>query len=856
MALEREATAFPMRASSPAGMHALVTRAALPIDAILPAIVQSVRAGRNIVVTSPPGSGKTTRIPQALLAAGLAGSGEIVILEPRRLAARLAAKRVAEELGEALGKTVGYQVRFESVGGEGVRLRFVTEGVLTRRLLADPKLEGIAVILADEAHERNLEGDTALALARRAQLTTRPDLRLGILSATIAAEHFARWCDADVHESDGRLHPVDKRFASADDRPLEARVLSALHELYTDNLAGHALVFLPGAAEIRRCLERAEKLAERFDLELAGLHGTMPPEEQDAAVFGRSAKRRVIFATNVAESSITIEGVAAVVDSGLERRAKRHPTLGTVELVLGPIAKSSADQRAGRAGRTGPGVCVRLWTKSDDDRRPLMAVPDVETADLAPTLLALSVQHATTLPWLDAPSEKRLTEARTLLERLAFLDAHGAPTADATRAANWPVHPRTARMALSAAKLGIARTGAFAAVLATEGSLARRSFHDGRGPRDAATVDSDLDGELDALEELANLKNAEREARHRGLDATRVREVLKTVERLGRSFERDEKGATHELLARALLAGHPDRIAQRIDAGASALRLVDGGRARLGDESAVRHAPLMLVHEAVERHGETVVTRATGIDGAELLSLDETRLEEKVEALWNDRAERVEARTRLTFGSLVLDESLGAPKDDDDASRTLLAERALTAGLFDEKDALERLRVRLAFATGHDAPERLDVVRELVRGARSFADLRGLRLPDAWLHRCEPDVRRALENMAPESFVLPTGKTATIQWAFGKAPFVEVYLQDLFGRDEGPRIGMRKEPLVLHLTAPSGRPVQVTSDLAGFWDRHYPAIRKELMRKYPRHQWPEDPRTAPPGRFAHRGRPG
>ena len=847
---------WKVRKRAPTTKPRPVTRAALPIDAVIPAIVRSVLEGRNVVVTSPPGSGKTTRIPRALLDAGVARDGEIIILEPRRLAARLAAKRVAEELGEPLGKTVGYQVRFESVGGESVRLRFVTEGVLARRLLADPQLRGISAILADEAHERNLEGDTALALARRAQLTTRPDVRLGILSATIAAEHFARWCEADVHESDGRLHAVEKRFSTPDDRPLEARVLSALHELYTNDLAGHTLVFLPGASEIRRCMERAEKLAERFDLELAGLHGTMPPEEQDAAVFGRSKKRRVIFSTNVAESSITIEGVAAVVDSGLERRAKRHPTLGTVELVLAPVAKSSADQRTGRAGRTGPGVCVRLWTKSEDDRRPLMAVPDVETADLAPTLLALSVHDASDIPWLDAPSEKRLAEARTLLERLGFVGADGRPSADAQRVASWPVHPRTARIALEAARLGIARTGAFAAILATEGSLARRSFHDGRTTRDAATVDSDLDGELDALEELSNLKNAEREARHRGLDASRVRDVLRTIDRLGRTFDADQKAATHELIARALLAGHPDRIAQRIDGNSASLRLVDGGRARLGDESAVRHAPVILVHEAMERQGETVVTRATGIDAAELLSLDESRLEEKIEALWNDRAERVDVRTRLQFGALVLDESVGAPKDDNDDALTLLSDKALAAGLFDDKDALDRLRVRLAYAMAQEAPERTTVVRELARGSRSFADLRGLKLPEAWLHRCEADVRKALENAAPESFVLPTGKTATIQWAFGKAPFVEVFLQDLFGRDQGPRIGLRKEPLVLHLTAPSGRPVQVTSDLAGFWDRHYPAIRKELMRKYPRHQWPEDPRTAPPGRFAHRGRPG
>jgi ATP-dependent helicase HrpB len=408
-------------------------------------------------------------------------------------------------------------------------------------------------------------------------------------------------------------------------------------------------------------------------------------------------------------------------------------------------------------------------------------------------------------------------------------------------------------MVLAAQEVGIARTGSLAAVLATEGSLARRPFTSMQSARDTATVESDLDSDLTALEELAELKNTEREARHRGFDASRVREVLRTVDRLGRDFARDRESATHERLARALLAGHPDRIAQRIDTKSTSLRLVDGGRARLGDESAVRNAPMLLVHEAMERMGETVVTRATAVDAAELLSLDESRLAERSEPLWNAGAERVDVRTRMTFGALVLDESLGAPHEDDEAARDLLVERALTSGLLDAKNALERLRVRLAYATGKEAPSREEVVRELARGSRSFDELRALRLPEAWLQRCEPQMRHALENNAPESFTLPTGKAVAIQYAFGKAPFVEVYLQDLFGRDEGPRVGVAREPVVLHLTAPSGRPVQVTSDLAGFWDRHYPSIRKELMRRYPRHQWPEDPRTAPPGRFAHRG---
>ncbi|HYG68817.1 MAG TPA: helicase-related protein, partial [Anaeromyxobacteraceae bacterium] len=403
----------------------------LPIDPVLPEIVAALRGGRSLVVEAPPGAGKTTRVPRALHDAGLSRAGEIVVLEPRRLAARLAARRVAEELGERLGETVGYQVRFEEVAGPRTRIRFVTEGLLTRRFLSDPALSGVAAVVLDEFHERHLAGDLALALLRRLQATARPDLKVVAMSATLDAAPVAAFLGAPAVRSEGRRFDVGIEFLSpeeaARDERLEALVARAVRRVVREEPDGHVLVFLPGAAEIRRAREALAAFASDGGIELLPLHGDLPPDEQDRAV-RPSARRKVILSTNVAETSVTIEGVVAVVDSGLARVASHSPWSGLPTLEVRKVSRASAAQRAGRAGRTRPGRAIRLYTRHDHDARPAFDLPEIQREDLSETLLAVAALDARELEWFEAPPPAALEAARTLLVRLGATDGSGALT--------------------------------------------------------------------------------------------------------------------------------------------------------------------------------------------------------------------------------------------------------------------------------------------------------------------------------------------------------------------------------------------------------------------------------------------
>jgi len=401
----------------------------LPIDPLLPQLVAHFRAAPNLVLEAPPGAGKTTRVPPALLEAGLADRGEILVLQPRRLAARLAARRVAEELGEAVGETVGYQVRFEEIAGPRTRIRFVTEGVLTRRLLRDPSLQSVAVVLLDEFHERHLPGDLGLALLRRLQLTSRPDLRIGVMSATLEAAPVAAFLgDCPTLRSEGRRFEVQiDHLTQSDDRPLARQVAAALGRLLNEGLEGDVLVFLPGAAEIRHALEACEPLALSADLLLLPLHGDLPPADQDRAV-RRADRRKVIFSTNVAETSVTIDGVVAVIDGGLARTAGHSPWSGLPTLKVAKISQASATQRAGRAGRTRPGRCIRLYTRHDFESRPPFDLPEVRRLDLTEPVLELKAAGITdlaTFGWLEAPAPAALASAELLLTRLGALERQG-----------------------------------------------------------------------------------------------------------------------------------------------------------------------------------------------------------------------------------------------------------------------------------------------------------------------------------------------------------------------------------------------------------------------------------------------
>ena len=522
----------------------------LPIDSLLPEIAASLGRGPNLVVEAPPGAGKTTRVPPALLDAGVAGRGEVWVLEPRRLAARLSARRVAEERGEALGETVGYQVRFDETGGPRTRVRFLTEGVLTRRLLADPRLERAGVIVLDEFHERHLQADLAVALLRRLQRTTRPDLRLVAMSATLDAAPVAEFLDAPVLRSEGRrFHVRVEHLARPDERPLAEQVASAVARLVAEGLDGDVLVFLPGAAEIRRAQSACEQLAARHDLLVVPLHGELPAEEQDRAV--RPAERRkVILSTNVAETSVTIEGVYAVIDSGLARVAAHSPWSGLPALKVSRVSRASAEQRAGRAGRTREGRALRLYTAQDFHARPAHETPEVRRLDLAEPALELHAAGVADLKkfeWFEAPDAQALEAAETLLRRLGALDEAGGVTPNGRRMLRLPLHPRLARLVVEAEGRGVGGEACAVAALASERDVRERQLFGGTGAaaadeagRRRERVAAKTHGSSDLLElydlfaEAARANFSPDKLRRLGLDAGPVR----AVERVRRQLQR------------------------------------------------------------------------------------------------------------------------------------------------------------------------------------------------------------------------------------------------------------------------------------------------------------------------------
>ena len=865
----------------------------LPIDPLLPEAISALRSGGALVLEAPPGAGKTTRVPRALLEAGLAGEGEIVVLEPRRLAARMAARRVAEEMGERPGETVGWMVRFEDVSGPRTRIRYVTEALLTRRMLAEPALPGVSAVVLDEFHERHLQADLALALLRRLRAGPRPDLALVVMSATLDAAPVASFLSAARLRSEGRAFPVAVEFLTpeeaARDLPLAERVARSVRRALREEGDGHVLVFLPGAAEIRRAREALADLAEGR-AEVLPLHGDLPPEEQDRAV-RRSATRKVILSTNVAETSVTIEDVAVVVDSGLARVASHSPWSGLPALELRKVSRASAAQRAGRAGRTRPGRCFRLYTRHDHDGRPEFDVPEIRREDLAETALALASLGVSELPWLEAPPPAAWEAASRLLRRIGALDASGGMTPLGGRLLRLPLHPRLARLVAAAEDAGAGPEGALLAALLGERDIRERWDRDGRAT--PPTGPSDLLELASLFEDAARARFAEGKVRSLGLSPGAVQAVERARRQIAgmtrrrsepagaaipsavtagqpsqpreRAAGRDEHVQRSLLLA--TLAAFPDRVARRRAPASDEVVLVGGGSARLAQESVVREAALLVAVDAEERRARSparpgasgaVVRLASAVTQEMLLDLFPDALHYDEDVRWNPAAERVDAFERLCYEDLVLEEGR-SPRVDPERAADVLAEAALARGArsFAPDGALDHLLARIAFAARHAPEAGLSVpseddlagaLREAARGHRSFDELREARLDSALLGRLPPAQRSALERLAPERVALPGGRALRVHYEEGaKPPWVESRLQDFFGMAAGPVLAGGRAPLVLHLLAPNQRAVQVTTDLAGFWQRHYPALRRELMRRYPRHAWPEDPlRASPP----------
>lgn len=839
----------------------------LPIDSLLPEIVGALRTREALVLEAPPGAGKTTRVPPALLAAGLAGQKEIVVLQPRRLATRLAAARVAEERNERLGDTIGYQIRFDDVSSAKTRIRFVTEGLLTRRLVGDPQLRDVGIVVLDEFHERHLAGDLALAMLRRLQKTTRPDLKLVVMSATLDAAPIAAWLDgAPALRSEGRRFDVALEYLDKeDDRPLDQQVLAALKRLIQAQLDGHVLVFLPGAAEIRRAQEACADFAQRHQLDLFVLHGDLSPAEQDRAL-KPSPRRKVILSTNVAETSVTIDGVAAVIDSGLARVAAHSPWSGLPTLKVQKVSKSSAIQRAGRAGRTREGTCVRLYTRGDFEGRPMSDAPEIRRLDFVESSLslrALGVTDVRTFPYFEAPPPSAIDAAETLLLSLGAIERSGALTKVGQRLLSFPLHPRLARLVVAGEQRGVTDDAVTIAALLSERDIrleARARFGDNRRGGDA------LAGPSDVLELHERFKEGmATSARSAGLDAGAMQSVERVRKQLNRLAERKTPapGSDHareESLLQAVLAGYPDRVAKRRRPKSPDVVFAAGGSATLDPSSVVHEAELMVAVDAEERRGGVVVRIASQIEAEWLLELSGDALGESDALEWNADAKRVDRVTRMTFGNVVLEETRN-PAPASEETTKLLAQAAVEAGAraFAEPEAVSAWQCRLealraAFPeAGFPVPDDGFVKQRLAalcEGLRSFNEVREAGLLNALQASLTPQQARLLHTEAPDRITLPGGRSVQVHYEPGRPPWIESRLQDFFGLLKGPAIG--RSPLVLHLLAPNMRAVQVTTDLSGFWERHYPAIRKELMRQYPKHAWPEDPKTATPP--APRGR--
>nr|WP_236519402.1 ATP-dependent helicase HrpB [Sandaracinus amylolyticus] len=837
---------------------------ALPIDPFLPEITAAARAG-NLVLVAEPGAGKTTRVPRALLLeSGLADAGEIVVLEPRRIATRMAAKRVAEELGEEVGGRVGYTVRFDDVSSARTRVRFVTEGVLTRRLVADPTLRGVSCVVLDELHERSLHADLALAMVRALQRAERPDLRLVAMSATLEAERVASFLDAPVVRVPGRRYEVTIEHAEgADDRPLERRVAAAVKRALRESSEGHVLVFLPGAAEIRRAAEALEEGARALDVDVLPLHGDLPPAEQDRAV-RPSARRKVILATNVAETSLTIDGVVAVVDSGLARVARHSPWSGLPTLETEPICQASATQRAGRAGRTRAGRAIRLYTKHDHDTRPRHDAPEIQRVDLADTVLALrarGVRDVLEFPFFEAPPRAAIVAADRLLSLLGATTHEGALTGVGRDLLALPLHPRLGRVVLEADAHGLGARGATLAALLAERdlrmSMRTRMSRDRDHAHESGT--SDAVHRLELFETVAAQGVSASRLRAHELDVAGGMAAARASEQIVRALKR-VKGRPSEhadldedaILRRALLAGFPDRVARRRRAKEPEVVLAGGGSARLAETSVVREPELMVAIDAEERRGAIEVRTASAIEAEWLLEMLPDAIEDVRELRFDPKTRRIEKIAALRYLGLTIDESRGDAAGEPGAAAVLA--RALMEQGIDrliDREALAQLRLRLALARKVDPslPELddarlLSVLEQASEGRRSVDEVKGAGLFDLLLADLGHDVTSKLDRLAPDHVSLPGRKRVAVHYEVDRPPWIESRMQDFFGWLEGPRIG--GEPVVLHLLAPNQRAVQVTTDLAGFWDRHYPTLRKELMRRYPRHAWPDDPRKPLP----------
>lgn len=852
----------------------------LPIDRYLPEIVTAAGRNRALVLVAEPGAGKTTRVPPALLRGNVLKPDHpnLVLLQPRRVAARASAERIADENGWTLGNEVGYHVRFDRKVGPGTRLRVLTEAILTRQLLDDSFLEGVGAVVLDEFHERSLHTDIALALLREVRQTVREDLVLVVMSATLEAAPVARFLDnCPIVRVQGRTFPVVINYRGqppgAERTPLPDRAAEAVEEaIAAEPRGGDVLVFLPGAEEIRRTGRRLESAAQRRDLLVLPLHGSLRAEEQIRAL--RPADRRkIILATNIAETSLTIDGVDTVIDGGLARVAGYDPSRGLDRLELKRISKASATQRAGRAGRTRPGRCIRLWTPSEEQAMADFERPEIQRVDLCGTALALHAWGKSDLRnfgWYEPPPEQTLLAAERLLEMLGALE-NGAITPAGRQLVGLPVHPRLARLLSAAAEQGLLKKGAaIAALLSEKDILLSDSTAEPRQRGPTAQGPSDLLIRLELLDRAERARFAAH-LRSEGIDPIAARQAARIRDellRLGRQYPRTEKRtADDEALLRLLLYAYPDRVVRRRERDPSAGVMVGGAGVRLAAESVVRQPEFFLALDA--RHDprsparEALVRIASAIEPTWLEELFPNQIRRERMVLYDEQPDRVIARGAVYYRDLLLREERDAPVDPDHASHVLAdAARPRAMEIFESSEPAREWLARLALLRKH-VPEHPwprstqdelgDLLASIARGKRSIEELRRADLLSLLRGPLEYPLDRLFEELAPESIGVPSGSRIRLSYTKGERPVLAVRLQEIFGWAQTPRVAAGRVPVVLHLLAPNFRPVQITDDLQSFWSSTYFRVRKDLRVRYPKHSWPEDPLTARPEAKVRRG---
>lgn len=807
----------------------------LPIDAVLDDCRAALAAGGIAVLVAPPGAGKTTRVPLALMDEPWAGKGKILVLEPRRIAARAAADRMAATLGETLGQTIGLRARLSSKTGPKVRVEVITEGVFTRMILDDPELSGVSAVLFDEFHERSLDADLGLALALEARDGLRADLRVLVMSATLDGARVATLLgDAPVIKSEGRAFPVEARYLGRSPARIEDDVTDAILRALKAE-PGSILAFLPGQGEITRVVERLSARITDQTIDIAPLYGALGPAAQDLAIEpARDGRRKIVLATSIAETSITIEGVRVIIDSGLQRVPRFEPDVGVTRLETVRVSRAAADQRMGRAGRTAPGVCYRLWTEPETQGLVPFAEPEIKSADLSGLVLDCAEWGTTdpaTLSWLDPPSPGVVKAAQDELRSIGALDVDGRISDEGKRLRALPLPPRLARMVLSAARIGEAQHAAEIAAVLVE--------------RGMGGNDSDL---------VTRLENFRRDRSRRADDMRRLARGWAESAATQQRVMRGDGLSTATLLALA----YPDRIAKA--RGAPGQFLLANGRAgQIDVTQALARAPYLVVAELQGRAAATRILLAAALDEAEIADIAGARIQTRDELTFDATALAVRARRVRRLDAIVLGSDPRAVVANDEVA-AVLADGLAAAGIdkLPWSKAQLQLRQRVAFLSAAGSPDWPDLsdgalavtVRNwllpFLSGKTKLADVGADDLGSALDGLLPWTLRQRLEAEAPTHFEAPTGNRFALDYEGSGAPALHIRVQELFGLKAHPAIANGRLPLTLNLLSPAHRPIQITRDLPGFWSGSWAAVRSDMRGQYPRHVWPDDPANALP----------